>query len=110
MAVKATPKAIELLDQTANQKYVDQTSSQPEEYETFAELGPVLTQRSDYEQKEKRPEHHHESMHQDLPHAQRGETSEIDRRAMAEDVQPHLRRPRIRQEVGTDPLVLHRGV
>ena len=37
MAVKATPKAIELLDQTANQKYVDQTSSQPEEYETYSE-------------------------------------------------------------------------
>ena len=37
MAVKATPKAIELLDQTANQKYVDQTSSRPEEYETYSE-------------------------------------------------------------------------
>lgn len=37
MAVKATPKAIELLDRTANQKYVDQTSSQPEDYETYSE-------------------------------------------------------------------------
>lgn len=37
LAVKATPKAIMLLDQTANQKYVDQTSSQPEEYETYSE-------------------------------------------------------------------------